>query len=786
VDENNTAVARVRITLRTSPESGTPATRITAISDITGYFTVTVPRGVYVVAAEREGYFAMHPREIDITDAEDTFVIVLPQLQQTSESINVTASAAAVDVQDTTSERRLSGRQILDVPYPATRDFRNALRVMPGVLRHPSGALAFDGGREDQVYYSLNGFNIGDPLTGRFATRLPVEAVRSVEYASGRYSPEFGRGSAGSLTIQTTNGDDRLRYSATNFVPGVETQKGLHIGTWSPRLNVSGPIRRGRAWFSESIDTEYSVAVIPDLPRGQDRTTRWRGTSILHGQVNLTPSHILTFDLLGSYESAPRTGLTALDPISTSVDRGGDQRFVGLKHQMYFLRGMVIDTGYAHTSTHAYETPQGSDFYRVTPEGREGNYYVNSRQNSLRDQVRMNLFAPRFNAAGRHQVKTGIDIDVVHHHQKVHRTGYETYDRTGRLLSRTTFSGPESLAIRNTQASSYVVDAWQVSAATTVEYGLRQDWDELVRRITFSPRVSVAHALSASRRTRVAAGYAVVHDASNLALFARALDQASETAHYQPDGLAAGAPLVTVFRAGGTYEPPRYRNFSGGIEHQLSGARISASVLRRRGDHGFTYALSDNTATTAATTRFELTNLRRDLHNSLSVTVHQPFGTDYSWMANYTRSRTLSNAVVDISVDQRWQVGDNVGPVSWDSPHRLLSWGYLPGWNPEWAFAYLLDIRSGFPFSVVRDSGAVVGAVNSHRFPTYFELNLHLERKLRLGGHRFAIRAGVNNVTKALNASGVNNVLDSPNFLRYHGSPGRHGVFRLRWLRKGE
>jgi hypothetical protein len=782
VDENNTAVESVRIALR--PSQGTE--QITAVTDIAGYFTAIVMPGAYVLDAERDGYFAIRARNIEVTESDDTLVITLPKLQQTSESINVSASAPAVDVQDTTSERRLSGRQILDVPYPATRDFRNALRVMPGVLRHPSGALAFDGGREDQVYYSLNGFNIGDPLTGRFATRLPVEAVRSVEYASGRYSPEFGRGSAGSLAIQTTNGDDRLRFSATNFVPGVETQKGLHIGTWSPRLNVSGPIRRGRAWFSESIDTEYSVAVVPDLPRGQDRTTRWRGTSILHGQVNVTPAQILTFDVLGSYERAPQTGLSALDPISTSVDRGGDQRFVGLKHQMYFLRAMVIDTGYARTSINAYERPQGSDFYRVTPDGRAGNYYVNSRQSSVRDQVRVNVFAPSFNAAGQHQVKAGVDIDVVHHEQRVQRSGYEAYDRTGRLLSRTTFGGPESLGIRNTQASSYAVDAWQLRPATTVEYGIRQDWDELVRRITLSPRVSVAHALTANGRTRLAAGYAVVYDASTIALFARALDQYSETIHYGPEGAAAQPPGVTVFRAGGPYEAPRYRNFSGGFEHQLGRTRISASVLRRRGNHGFTYAASDNAAEGTSTTRFDLTNLRRDLHDSFSLTVHHPFGRDYSWMANYTKSRTLSNAVVDISVDQRWQVENNLGRVSWDSPHRLLSWGYLPGWNPEWAFAYLLDVRTGFPFSVVRDSGAVVGPVNSQRFPTYFELNLHLERKFRLGRYRFAIRAGVNNVTKASNATGVNNVLDSPNFLRYYGSPGRHGVFRLRWLKSGE
>jgi hypothetical protein len=183
---------------------------------------------------------------------------------------------------------------------------------------------------------------------------------------------------------------------------------------------------------------------------------------------------------------------------------------------------------------------------------------------------------------------------------------------------------------------------------------------------------------------------------------------------------------------------------------------------------------------------FDLTNLRRDSYNSVSVTLHHRFGPDYSWMANYTRSSALSNAAIDLSIDQTLQVLNTFGRLPWDVPHRFLSWGYLPGWNPKWAVAYLLDMRSGFPFSAVRDTGEIVGGVNSRRFPMNLALNLHLERKLRLGRYRFAIRAGVNNVTNSANATGVNNVIDSPTFLTYYGREGRHAVFRLRWLKQGE
>jgi len=273
-------------------------------------------------------------------------------------------------------------------------------------------------------------------------------------------------------------------------------------------------------------------------------------------------------------------------------------------------------------------------------------------------------------------------------------------------------------------------------------------------------------------------------------MFARSLDQYSVTTIFGVDGNPVDTPGMTVFRSGEDYRAPRYRNLSFGFEHRLASQfRISASVLRRRGYQGFTYAAAGPLSmpyTAGSAAAFELTNLRRDVYDSASFTVQQTFGRDYGWMVNYMKSRSLSNAVIDLSIDQPLHVVNNLGRTMWDVPHRLLSWGYLPGWSKNWAIAYLLDLRSGYPFSVIRDTGEVVGMVNARRMPVNFGLNVHLERKFRLGRYRFAIRAGVNNVANAMNPSGVNNVIDSPNFLHYYGKEGRHAVFRLRWLKQGE
>src|SRR5579883_578874 len=96
----------------------------------------------------------------------------------------------------------------------------------------------------------------------------------------------------------------------------------------------------------------------------------------------------------------------------------------------------------------------------------------------------------------------------------------------------------------------------------------------------------------------------------------------------------------------------------------------------------------------------------------------------------------------------------------------------------------LTEARDGFPFSVQQPDGQVVGAVNSHRLPFWFNLNLHLERRFRWRGYRFAIRGGFNNITDHNNATLANNIIGSPQYLTYFGSEGRHLVFLLRWLGK--
>jgi outer membrane receptor for ferrienterochelin and colicin len=381
----------------------------------------------------------------------------------------------------------------------------------------------------------------------------------------------------------------------------------------------------------------------------------------------------------------------------------------------------------------------------------------------------------------------------------VARTGYERRSLDGTLRHRVLFAGDGAFSRSNTEFAWYVQDVWKPRARLVIELGLRQDWDRIVRDWTLSPRLSVNWSPPGRDGTKLSAGYAIVHDATSLRMFTRHLDQHTLTTVFDTPGDAGPGAMITVFEP----EPrglsaPRYQNWSAGLEQRLPwGLFARTNYLRKRGRDGFAFTNRLNSGITAETLEaadlggagfdavYQVMNFRRDVYDALEITVRKNFLKQYTWLGSYTRSRALSSAVLDISVESLTTFADNFGPMPWDAPHRLLSWSYFP-LSEKWALAYMLEWRSGYPFSVENEGGRIIGAANSRRFPDFFELNVHLERRFDFRGHRWALRGGVNNLVDRLNPTVVNNNISSPDFLRYAGGTSRAFVTRIRWLGKKE
>jgi hypothetical protein len=320
--------------------------------------------------------------------------------------------------------------------------------------------------------------------------------------------------------------------------------------------------------------------------------------------------------------------------------------------------------------------------------------------------------------------------------------------------------------------------------------GVREDWDRRIPNIAWSPRAAFSWAPFS--RTRISGGYSVTHDAVTLGMLGQPLDQIAETTLYA-NGVPSGPPSQTSFAIPSSgLVLPRAGNWTLDADHQLfSHVYLKAKYLRRRGTDGFAFlnTLDPNSPPsllplpgTDAPGTYQLTNLRRDDYDSIAVSVRQTFTGQFEWMAAYTHSRALSNGVLDPNAAQPLQVLPDLVPMPWDVPNRILAYGYVPLPWKNWAVSALANMRTGFPFSVRDQTGVIVGAVDSYRYPLNFDLNIAIERMMTLRGYRFALRGGMDNVTNQRNPTAVNNVIGAPQYLQFLGDEGRHFVVRVRFF----
>lgn len=178
-----------------------------------------------------------------------------------------------------------------------------------------------------------------------------------------------------------------------------------------------------------------------------------------------------------------------------------------------------------------------------------------------------------------------------------------------------------------------------------------------------------------------------------------------------------------------------------------------------------------------------LLNDRRDDYKALEITTKHIFGKSAEVLASYTRSHSRTNQVSDYDLDSQTFNTQFQGPLNYDAPDRWVSWGWSPVLARTLIASYLLEYRTGFPFSVFDQNYQLVGFPNSYRLPHVFKLNLGFEKLIGVGGRRIGIRLAVLNVTNHANYTAVDNNIDSPTFLEYGAGVRRSYGLRVRLVR---
>jgi hypothetical protein len=782
VDENGMAVSGALVVLQ---EPG--YTEIRLSTDYAGHATYLL-KGTepYSLRIEKPGFYETVVAQADPLVRE--IRAVLNHEQMVLELVNVTASAPGIDTEQISDQLTMNMPEIINVPYPTTRDIRNLLPFYPGVVQDATGQVHVAGSETWATLDMLDGFDIRSPISGLLAMRVSADAVRSIDQEATRYPVEYGRSTGGVVAFYTGMGDNTFRFNATDFPPSFHDINGIRFDKFVPRITFSGPLVRNRAWFFDGLETEYDDIYIKELPQGADTNHLLRGSNLVRFQVNVTPANILTTGLLLNAYHSPYDGISSLVPQPSTTNHNTTAWLPYLRDQHSFRNGTLLDLGLGVVRFSDGYEPHGDIPFQITPELTEGSYFENLTSHSQRIEGNAALYMPPQHWAGEHDLKAGVDLDHIGFSEAVTRSAVNYLREDGTLLRQSVFPATAPFTRHNLEAGAYFEDRWKPGAGLLIEPGLRFDWDEIIRSPLFSPRLAAVYSPPGAKgRTKLSAGVGLYYEHTQLEYLARALAGIRYDTYFDTDGVTPSGPAVeTTFSASyASLHEARALNWSAGVEEKLPDSLyVKVNYLNKRVCDEFAYVNQNDQSVLSG--NYALTNTRRDNDYLAEIEARRTFAGGYTLFAAYTHSYAHTNAAIDYVPTLSMLGLQQSGPLAWDTPNRVLSWGWVPVPLPQlkkrWDFVYTLDWRTGFPFTSVDDNYQVVGAAGSQRFPNYLAFSPGLEWRFHLRGSYFGLRGSIENISGSRDPVVVNNVVDSPQYGTFSEFVGRAFTARLRLI----
>jgi hypothetical protein len=732
--------------------------------------------GSYKVLLQKQGFYPATVDNLVIVNGQTTPVEVrLQPIREYRTEIEVTAQPSPIDPEQTSSSQSITASEIATIPYPSTRDYRNVLSYIPGVIAGGTGQIHIAGSGTGEIQDYVDGFVVSQPASGALSLRVNPDSLRKIDVVSTRYSAMFGQGSGGLTNFTIQDGDNHFRFNATDFIPTFQNVKGFELNNWTPRAYVSGPLVRDKVWFTLSHEGELDNNIVKQLPNGQDTNTVWRSSDLARLRMNLTEGNVLTASFVWNPFDSDNSGITTFDPISVSSNVQSNLYLATLKDQITIAQGTLLEFGVGFHWNNTDSVPKGFAPYVFTPTGRTGNFFETTHNASQRTQGFTNLYLKPWRRWGTHQVTVGGRVDRVIFSDLVHRGPIQFVDASNTLLREITFQNVPAFSLSTLESSAYIQDRWSVLERLVVEGGARWDRDSYLGRNMFSPRLAGSFLLNRKTETKLSAGVGVYYDRTSLLLVSQASQGSLTDVFFAPTPMTINSNFIVNPNL---LTMPRYLNWSAGVETRLpKNIYFKAEYIRRHGQSDWAYINQPSGS-------FLLEPTRQNHFDGVQVTLRKEFKRGYPFMLSYMRSSTRSNQTVDFSLDNFIVGNQQPGPLPWDAPNLLQSWGSTPlFWKlKKFDLAYSTIWRSGFPFSTVNQFGVLVSSPGQFRFPDFYTLNIAVERKFNFKGYRWAARVGIDNVTDSPNPTAVDNNINSPTFLSFFGQGHRTLNGRIRFL----
>jgi hypothetical protein len=741
-----------------------PTTKETE-SDAKGAFAVDgLPPGTYQIEANAPGLYAA--LAVEVSAGRSSTVPVEMNVAGVTSTINVTASDTAQG--EESAQHNTISQSVVEKAPNQEEKIESLLPLVPGVVRGPDGRINIKGAQATQAGWLVNSANVTDPATGGQAINLPIDVVSSVQVISNPYDPEYGKftGAVSSVETRTSN-FDKFHFSIQNLVPRARDRNGsiVGIGAFTPRATITGPLIKDRLAFTQSLEYRFVRTPVESLPPLQRDTKLESLDSFTQFDLKINDRQSATLSLAVFPQKFDFLGLNTFTPQPSTTDLHQRGYQISAQHSFVQKSGSLLSSRFAYEEFDADTFPNSREPYRLLVETTEGGFF--NRQNRDTDRVQWQeiyQLSPK-HFVGDHQLKVGVDFSHSSYDGRQQFLPVDIVGGAGTTLHRIEFGAPTTFVVHQNEFAWFGGDQWTVGTRLTVNLGLRFDKDSITDSTHTAPRVGVTMALTKDQKTLLKAGGGLFYDRVPLNARAFPLFPDRTLMTFDATGkVVSSVPYSNVITGG--LKNPRSETWNVELDRQLMEKLLVRLAYQQRNT---VHDLVLNPEEIASGNLLSLANSGRDFYREFQITGRYQIGRQ-TLNASYVRSKAtgdLNDFNQFFGNDPQAVIQSNSrGPLAFDAPNRFLAWGEF---SAPWKVALMpvLDIHTGFPYSVVNQGREFVGPRNDQRFRDFSSFDLQAYRQFRLPftkERKVKVGFGVFNLFNHANPRDVQNDLESPRF----------------------
>ena len=785
-----------------------PENPLKITTDVIGNFAFAdLPAATYILTAEADGLPKVS-REIVLTDGE-SLTVEIDLTASVSESVTVRAEEGLLSTSETSTSNVIRDQTLKNVPLRA-ENYQSALPLTPGVVRGANGEDNIKGAPAGQNAYTVNGADVTDPVTGKLAFDIPIEAAASVQVEENPYGAEFGRLTGGATNLETKGGGNKLKFTMARFFPAFRYFLTGPIDSYRPRVTLSGPIIRDRLFFLQSFEYRFSRIRVPNIPAPRDSTTSEAFNSFTQFDLTINKNNRAKLVVSIFPQKSRYIGLDTFNPQETTPNIKQHGALFSASEQSIFSDSSFLTSALSNKTFDIDVFAQGAQPMVLSPDGNSGNYFADTRRRTRRLQWQETYYARSFKLAGQHSLKLGTELDRTNIATEFRDNSIFIRRANGTLAERIDFAAPGAISFRAYELAAFVQDRWVASKKLTFDVGVRLDRDDIARHANVAPRFSFLFVPIKNNRTIIRGGIGLFYDRSLLSVgYFDAVNASLRNDENDPEQPSSSSifsdlpeRIVTRFGPDGHLIIGGPRRFTDEVQSSLRDPRsVRWSV---QVDQGLTKNLTlrlgflnrsttgepiiDPLETGATTGMLLLSSRGRASYREFqALAVYRSprlgeWNVFYVWSCARGDLNAANNFLGDLPA---FVIRPNqYGPLSFDTPHRLLIYGQIKT-ALDINISPSFEIRSGFPYSVVNEQLDFVGARNqAGRFPTVMSLDVQITKGFRVPRFpKYKVRAGavIFNITNHFNPRDVQNNLGSRHFGEFFNGlgPSVRGKFEI-------